>query len=149
MEVPADAAGDRLAVARDTPARSVAAERAESSLLDPVERTIAALRALAGDFALLAVLDLRRAALQLAWLVGAGIVASVLVVTAWLAGVTAVVVWLLGAGVSWPVALIIAGLLNLVGAALVAWRMHAVIDEMPFAATLRQLKAKAPAGESK
>jgi uncharacterized membrane protein YqjE len=70
------------------------------------------------------------------------------VVTAWLAGVTAVVVWLLGAGVSWPVALIIAGLLNLVGAALVAWRMHAVIDEMPFAATLRQLKAKAPAGES-
>jgi uncharacterized membrane protein YqjE len=149
MEVSADAAGDGPAVARDTPARSAASERAESPILEPVERAIAALRALAGDFALLAVLDLRRAALQLAWLVGAGIVASVLVVTAWLAGVTAVVVWLLGTGVTWPVALIVAGLLNLVGAALVAWRMRAVIEEMPFAATLRQLEAKPPAGESK
>lgn len=141
MEVPA-------AVARDAPARSASAERADAPILDPVERTIAAVRALAGDFALLAVLDLRRAALQLAWLVGAAIVASVLVVTAWLAGVTGVVVWLLGAGVSWPVTLILAGLLNLAGAGLVAWRMHAVVDEMPFAATLRQLKAEPPAGES-
>jgi uncharacterized membrane protein YqjE len=144
-------AADRLrAMQSPSPAGEPAGRTRDStSWSEPLERAMGALKLLAGDYALLAVLDLRRAAVQLAWLVGAGIMASVLVVTAWLAGVTAIVVWLLGSGVSWPVALVIAALINLAGAGLVAWRAKNVLDELPFSATLRQLKAEPPGGDSK
>jgi uncharacterized membrane protein YqjE len=111
------------------------------------DRAWSRLRQLAADYAVLGVLDMRRAAVQLAWLVGAGIVIAVLVVSAWMAGVTALIAYLLAREVSWPVALIAAGLINLVGAGLAAWRLKAVISEVPFAATLRQLKAEAPPPE--
>jgi uncharacterized membrane protein YqjE len=103
------------------------------------------LRRLAVNYALLGVLDARRAAIQFAWLIGAGILITVLVVTAWLAGVVAFAVWLLGEGLSWPAVLAIAALLNLVGAALIGWRVKYVFEEKPFSAMLRQLKADPPA----
>src|SRR3982751_2441322 len=74
----------------------------ESSFLVPIERVFATLRRMASDYAQLVVMDVRRAAIQLAWLVGAGILISVLAVTAWLALVVAFAVWLLGQGMSWP-----------------------------------------------
>lgn len=76
-------------------------------------------RALAADYALLAVLDARSAAMRFAWLVSGGLVAAVLVATAWLAIVAAGVVWLLGSGASWVAALGLAAALNLGGAAAV------------------------------
>lgn len=109
-----------------------------------LERAWARLRQLAADYAVLAVLDVRRAAVQLAWLVGAGIVIAVLVVSAWMAGVTALIAYLLAREVSWPVALIVAGLVNLAGAGLFAWRLKTVLSDVPFAAKLRQLKADPP-----
>lgn len=117
------------------------------SFLEPIERVFATLRRMAGSYAQLAVMDVRRASIQLAWLVGAGILISVLVVTAWLAGAVALAVWLLGQGMSWPAVLSIAALLNLVGAGLVVWRIKDVFEHGPFSATLRQLKAETPAGE--
>ena len=84
--------------------------------------------------------DLRRAAIQLAWLVGAGILIAVLVVTAWLAAVVAGAVWLLGQGMSWPAVLGIAALINLIGAGLVVWRVKDVFEHAPFSATLKQIK---------
>jgi uncharacterized membrane protein YqjE len=100
------------------------------------------------EYAHLAVMDLRRASIQLAWLVGACILISVLVVTAWLAGVVALAVWLLGAtNISWPGVLAIAGALNLVGAGLVVWRIKGVFEHAPFSATLRQIKAQPAEGE--
>ncbi len=112
-----------------------------------LERAWARLRRLAADYAVLGVLDLRRAAVQLAWLVGAGIVVAVLVVSAWMAGVTALIAYLLAREVSWPLALVVAGVVNLIGAALAGWRLKAVLSDVPFAATLRQLKADPPPPE--
>jgi uncharacterized membrane protein YqjE len=123
-------------------------ESHETSFLEPIERVFATLRRMATDYAHLAVMDLRRATIQLAWLVGACILISVLVVTAWLAGVVAIAVWLLGAGMSWPAVLAIAGAFNLVGAGLVVWRIKGVFEHAPFSATLRQIKAQPPQGET-
>lgn len=120
-------------------------EAHETSFLEPIERTFASLRRLATNYALLGVLDARRAAMQLAWLIGAGILIAVLVVTAWLAGVVALAVWLFGKGMSWPAVLCIAAALNLVGAALVGWKVKHVFDQKPFSALLRQIKADPPA----
>ncbi len=101
-------------------------------------------RGMVADFAELAVLDARRAAIRLAWLLGTGLVVAVLVVTAWLALVAAGIVLMLGEGVSWIAALAIAAGLNLVGAvALVLWAKHMAV-EMPFTALLRQLRGDAP-----
>ena len=121
----------------------------ETSFLEPLERMFATLRRIATNYALLAVLDARRAAMQLAWLIGAGILIAVLVVTAWLAGVVALAVILLGRGMSWPAVLGVAALLNLVGAGLVVWRVKNVFDQAPFAALLRQIKAEPPLAEKR
>src|SRR5918992_4410741 len=113
----------------------------EASFLEPFERVLATLKRMASNYATLALLDLQRAAVQLAWLIGGGIVISVLVVTAWLAAVVALAVWLFGQGMSWPAVLLIAAALNLVGAALVALRLRNVFEQVPFSATLRQIKS--------
>ena len=100
-------------------ARRATATSEEASFLAPIERVVASLKRMASNYATLTVLDLRRAAVQFAWLVGAGILICVLVVTAWLAAVVALAVWLLGEGLSWPAVLLVAAAINLVGAGLV------------------------------
>jgi hypothetical protein len=101
-------------------------------------------RALVSDYAELAVLDARRAAIHLAWALACVLIAAVLVVTAWMGGVAALIVWMLGTGISWPAAIALAALLNLVGAgALLVW-MRRVLVEMPFGALLRQLRGEDP-----
>ena len=126
--------------------RSAATEPHEASFLEPLERVFASARRIASGYAQLAITDAQRAAIQLAWLVGAGILVAVLVVTAWLAGVVGLAVWLFGEGLSWPSVLGVAALVNLIAAALVVWRMKGVFSQSPFAATLNQLKSKhAPA----
>ena len=117
-------------------------EAQDTSFLEPIERTFGSLRRLATNYALLGVLDARRAAMQFAWLIAAGILVSVLVVTAWLAGVVALAVWLFGQGLSWPAVLSIAAGLNLLGAALVGLKVKHVFDQKPFSALLRQIKAE-------
>lgn len=101
-------------------------------------------RSLLGDYAEIAVLDARRAAIRLAWLLGAVLVAAVLIVTTWMALVAAGVVLMLGQGASWVTALIVAAVLNIVGAGALAWWMLALIKEPPFTALLRQLRGEPP-----
>lgn len=101
-------------------------------------------RSLVGDYVELAVLDARRAAIRLAWLLAAMLVATVLVVATWMALIAAGVVIMLGQGTSWATALAIAAVLNLVGAAALGWWMLALIKELPFTALLRQLRGRAP-----
>jgi hypothetical protein len=91
------------------------------------------------------VLDARRAALRLAWLLGTVLVAAVLVVTAWLVLVAVGIIVLLGQGASWPLALGIAAALNLVGAGALAWWVRNLVREMPFNALVRTLRGDAPA----
>ena len=145
---------DRIPPSSRVPPESAASPSApetphETSFLEPLDRMFATLRRIATNYALLAVLDARRAAMQLAWLIGAGILIAVLVVTAWLAGVVALAVMLLGRGMSWPAVLGVAALLNLVGAGLVVWRVKNVFDQAPFAALLRQIKAEPPLAEKR
>lgn len=87
-------------------------------------------------------LDARRAAIRLAWLLGSVLVAAVLIVTTWMALVAAGVVLMLGQGASWVTAFIVAAALNVVGAAALAWWMLALIKELPFTALLRQLRGE-------
>ena len=116
----------------------------EASVLAPFERLFAALRRMASNYATLAVLDVRRSAVQLAWLIAGGILISVLVVTAWLAGVVALAAWLLRDGMPLPAVLLIAAGVNLVGALLVGLRIRSIFDHVPFSATLHQIKADEP-----
>ncbi len=109
-----------------------------------IGRLLAEARSLVADYTELAVLDARRAAIRLAWLLGAVLVAAVLIVTSWMGLVAAAVVFMLGHGASWVTALIVAAVVNLAGAGALAWWMFALIKELPFTALLRQLRGNAP-----
>ena len=114
------------------------------SLGQALAQLVGETRSLVGDYAELAVLDARRAAIHLAWVLACVLIAAVLVVTAWMGGVAALIVWMLGTGISWPAAVAIAAVLNLVGAgALIVW-MRRMLVEMPFGALLRQLRGEEP-----
>ncbi len=101
-------------------------------------------RQLVGDYAELAILDARRAAIRLAWILGAVLVAAVLIVTSWMGLVAAGIVFAWGKGASWPVALAVAALINLVAAAVLGWLMLTLAKELPFTALLRQLRGREP-----
>lgn len=100
-------------------------------------------RRLLADYALLAVLDLRSAGLQLALALAAVLTATVLWTTAWLGCLVAAVAWLDGI-TGWPEALFVAALLNVLAGALLAWWARKRFTTLPFAATLRQLRGEAP-----
>jgi uncharacterized membrane protein YqjE len=101
-------------------------------------------KSLVADFAHLAILDARRAALSLAWLLASVLVVAVLLVTAWMGGLAALIVWMFDKGVSWPLALSGIALLNVVGAAALAWWMRHLVADLPFEALLRQLRGEPP-----
>jgi hypothetical protein len=104
-------------------------------------------KSLVTDYAELAVLDARRAAVNLAWLLGCVLIVAVLVITAWMGLVAALIVWMFAEGVSWPVAIGIAAALNLVAAGgLYLWMRH-LLAELPFTALLRQLRGEDPPPE--
>jgi uncharacterized membrane protein YqjE len=119
-------------------------QRRAPGLGELIGRLIAEARSLVGDYAELAVLDARRAAIRLAWLLGAVLIAAVLIVTTWMALVAAGVVFMLGHGASWVTALVVAAVLNVVGAGALGWWMLALLKELPFTALLRQLRGDAP-----
>jgi hypothetical protein len=101
-------------------------------------------KSLATDYAELAVLDARRAAVNLAWLLGCVLVVAVLVITAWMGLVAALIIWLSSEVVPWGWAIVIAAGLNLAAAgALYFWMRH-LLKELPFTALLRQLRGEDP-----
>jgi len=104
-------------------------------------------RQLLADFAHLAVLDARRAGVRLAMLLSAGLLLAILLITAWMGFIAAGIVWMFDRGVSWPVAIAIAALTNIAGAAALAWWARHLISEMPFTALLRQLRGEPPRHE--
>ncbi len=97
-------------------------------------------RGMMREHAYLAVLEAQRAGLHLAYVLAAVLVVSVLLVTAWLALVTGLVVWMT-AHIGWPAILVVAAVLNLAVAAAVAWWVKQRLTHLPFSATLRQLAA--------
>jgi hypothetical protein len=121
-----------------------APRKAPPGLGDVLARLVGEVRQLVADYALLTVLDARRAAIRLAWILGAVLVAAVLVVTSWMGLVSAGIMFAWGHGASWPVALAIAAVLNLVAAAALGWFTLKLAKELPFTALLRQLRGDAP-----
>ena len=121
-----------------------AARRAAPGLGEVVGRLIGEARQLVGDYAELTILDARRAAIRLAWILGCVLVAAVLVVTSWMGLVAAAIVFAWGRGASWPIALAIAAVLNVIAAALLAWFTIKLAKELPFTALLRQLRGRDP-----
>jgi uncharacterized membrane protein YqjE len=97
-------------------------------------------RRLAAAYASLLALDARRTFHELLQVMCVAIAATVLLVTAWLALLVAVAGWLIGNGVSWPAILGVAALVNILAAALAGWWIWRRVHEVPFAATLRQLR---------
>jgi hypothetical protein len=118
--------------------------RPPPGLGEVIGRLLGDVRGLAADYAELAVLDARRAAIRLAWLLGSVLVAAVLVVTTWMALIAAAVVLMLGQGASWGTALVVAAVVNVAGAGALAWWMMQLIKELPFTALLRQLRGESP-----
>lgn len=130
-----------MTVARES---AVTRERAPG-LGELLARLVGEMRELAGDFAHLAVLDARRASVRLAMLLSAGLLIAVLLITAWMGIVAAGIVWMFGRGVSWPLAIGIAALINVAAAGLLAWWARHLVSELPFTALLRQLRGEPPA----
>ena len=97
-------------------------------------------KGLVHDHALLAVLELQRAGISLVKMVAAGIIISILVVSAWMALVAAAVVWAVGAGASWGLALVVAAIVNIVVAVAIAFWGKSQVPDLLFAASLRQLR---------
>jgi hypothetical protein len=120
------------------------AYRRAPGLGETIGGLLADARSLVADYAELTVLDARRAAIRLAWLLGAMLVTAVLIVTTWMALVAAAVIVMLGKGASWATALAIAAVVNLVGATALGWWMFALFKERPFTALLRQLRGDPP-----
>jgi hypothetical protein len=89
--------------------------------------------------------EARRAAWSLAVLLGAGIVIALLVTFAWSACMDAATIGLMGAGLSPPMALLVVGLGNLVGAALGYAMMRLAKRRIGFPATRRLLTRTGPA----
>jgi len=120
------------------------ARRAAPSLGEVVARLIGEARQLVADYAELTVLDARRAAIRLAWILGCVLVAAVLIVTSWMGFVAAAIVFAWGHGASWPIALAVAAALNVIAAAVLAWFTLKLAKELPFTALLRQLRGRDP-----
>jgi len=109
-----------------------------------VGRLLGEARQLVADYAELTILDARRAAIHLAWILGAVLIAAVLVVTSWMGIVAAGIVFAWGKGASWPIALGVAALVNLVAAGVLGWFTFKLAKELPFTALLRQLRGRDP-----
>jgi hypothetical protein len=107
-----------------------------------VGQLVSETRQLVADFAHLAVLDARRAGVRLAMLLSAGLLIAILLITAWMGFVAAGIVWMFDRGVSWPLAIAVAALINIAGAAALAFWARHLVSEMPFTALLRQLKGE-------
>lgn len=106
------------------------------------------LKALVQDHALLAVLEVQRAGISLVKMIVAGIVISILVVSAWMGIVAALVGWAIGQGANWALAILIAALVNIVVAVALAFWAKKQVPDLLFAATVRQLRKDAPAKEN-
>src|SRR3954454_10744723 len=114
-----------------------ATRRPAPSLGQVIGRLLGEGRQLVADYAELTVLDARRAAIRLAWILGCVLVAAGLIVTAWGVLIASGIVWAWGQGASWPTALAVAAVLNIIAAGLLSWFMLKLAKELPFTALLR------------
>lgn len=121
-------------------AAALGASPSDSGLLQDAKSLWQELRGLAHDQLTLAVLETRLAGQGLVTMIAAGLMIAILLVSAWLGLVCAVVLWLVAIGVTASVAVLLAVTANLVCALI----LYAVIRRqrryLQFPATLRSLR---------
>jgi len=94
---------------------------------------------LARDHILLVVLEAQRAGRTVTKMIFAGVIAAVLLVTAWLALVACVVFWVVEGNTPWAPALLAVGLIHVaVSVTVIAWIRRVARDRI-FASLVRQL----------
>lgn len=89
----------------------------------------------------LALLEAKLAGTSLATMVAAGVMAALLLVTAWLGLVGAGVLWLIGMGVAASIAMLIAAAANVVFALALYYLIRRQSRHLQFPATLRSLRS--------
>ena len=101
---------------------------------------LAAVSALLDSFLHLVTLEAKQAGINLAFMLGFGLAAAVLIITGWIALIACVVVALVANDlISWPVALIVAAVLSFAGSGGLAVLILQRSKGLLFTATRRQL----------
>ena len=110
---------------------------------------VSSVRELAESFVHLLVVEAKQAGITLAFMLGFGVAAAVLLITGWLALIACVVAALVLNGIlGWVATLIIAAILSFAGAGVLAYLIITRAKDLLFRATRRQLSTNAPATES-
>ncbi len=108
-------------------------------IVDGVANAFHSVRQVFADVLRLFSLEVRRAGLMLVWMVALGVLAVVLVFTAWLGLMSALALWAVSLGMTWISAMFVIALVNLVTATLVILYCMTLSRELLFPATQRQL----------
>jgi Putative Actinobacterial Holin-X, holin superfamily III len=110
-------------------------------VLNALSTVAASAGRLLNDFLTLATLEAKRAALSLMWMLGLGVAAALLGITAWLGLMGALACGVVALGVPWGLALVIVAVLNLVAAFMIIRKCTSMSTDLLFPATRRQIKA--------
>ena len=100
----------------------------------------AAAAAAVNNFLTLVTLEAKRAALSLMWMVGLGVVAALLAITAWLGLMGALACAAVALGLPWGLALVLVALINVLAAFIIMRKASGMSTELLFPATRRQLQ---------
>ena len=115
---------------------------APGGVLDELSGVLTAVRnTVSGAFELLT-LEARRAGITLAFMIGLGLGAAILAVTAWLGLVAALVLWAISLGLGAIVAVLLATVLSLAGAAAAAYVCIKMSKDLLFPSSRRQIAVK-------
>lgn len=107
-----------------------------------------AVRRVVSDLFRLFSIEVRRAGLTLVWMVALGAITALLVVTAWIGLMSALLLWVVSLGASWTSALVAISLANLLAAATCIVVCVMMSRNLLFPATQRQLGAS-PTGSGR
>jgi len=121
-------------------AAALGASLSDSGLLHDAQSLWQELRGLAHDQLTLAVLETKLAGQSLVTMIAAGLMIAILLVSAWLGLLCAVVLWLVAIGVTASVAVLLAVTANVVCALILYGVIRRQRRHLQFPATLRSLR---------
>ena len=123
------------------PAATGSAAPSDPGLLEEAKSLWHELRGLAHDQLALAALEVKLAGETLVTMIAAGVMAAVLLVSAWRGLIGAAVLWLIGIGVAPSIATLLAVAANLVAALFLYALIRRQSRRLQFPSTLRSLRA--------
>ena len=122
---------------------------AAKGLLGALGGAFSSARQVVGNFFELITLEARRAGLTLVWMLALGVIAAMLLVSAWLGFMAAVALWLVAFGMTWAGAVALVALANLVAAGVVIVACVKLSRNLLFPATRRQLKTRSASSDGR